>query len=72
MPFIFSAVFELIALAVISYFMWKESLKMQGKIWIAFAIIYIAAGLKFKVLGIAIILAAAIIYNETKSKGKQK
>ena len=67
-----SLVLELAGVAVISYFMWKESLKMQGKIWIAFAIIYIAAGLKFKIIGIAVTLAAAIIYNETKNKGEQK
>lgn len=48
--------------------MWKESCKMKGKIWIAFAVIFMAAGMKFGPIGTAATLAAAIIYNESKKE----
>lgn len=59
---------EMIIVIITCYFMWKESLKMKSKIWIAFAIIFVAAGIKFGVIGTAATLAAAIIYNESKKE----
>ena len=59
---------EMIIVIITCYFMWKESLKMKSKIWIAFALIFWAAGLKFGPIGTAATLAAAIIYNESKKE----
>ena len=59
---------EMTIAIITCYFMWKESCKMKGKIWIAFAIIFIVAGIKFGVIGTAATLAAAIIYNESKKE----
>ena len=59
---------EMSIVIITCYFMWKESCKMKGKNWIAFAVIFVAAGLKFGPIGTAATLAAAIIYNESKKE----
>lgn len=61
-------IIEMTVAIITCYFMWKESCKMKGKIWIAFAIIFIIAGVKFGAIGTAATLAAAIIYNESKKE----
>lgn len=59
---------DLAIMIITGFFMWKESCKMKGKIWIAFALIFWVAGLKFGPIGTAATLAAAIIYNESKKE----
>lgn len=59
---------DITIMIITGFFMWKESCKMKSKIWIAFALIFWAAGLKFGPIGTAATLAAAIIYNESKKE----
>lgn len=59
---------DLAIMIITGFFMWKESLKMKSKIWIAFALIFWVTGLKFGPIGTAATLAAAIIYNESKKE----